>query len=245
MKQLCLAVLALVSVAACNRRPATNAAAPANATAAATNAAPAAAPAAPNPKLAQIFTPDVLGSNVAFLETITGPAFRTDGPTLTYKVGACTVLVGQTNGKIDNIGIDGYGGACSFPIAQYFAGGYQYPVPQLPTFGDISKGFGGTFAADCLKLCGNAADPVVSLNYQGSHADNFNNLYAAISVTEDATLNAYQTWANALGARYSDDVLEQGTTTINGDTAQDTAAQAFGGLRPTVIRVGSNLPGQN
>jgi len=245
MKQLCLAVLALVSVAACNRRPATNAAAPANATAAATNAAPAAAAAAPSPKLAQIFTPDVIGSNVAFLETITGPAFRTDGPLLTYKVGGCTVLVGQTAGKIDNIGIDGYGGACSFPIAQYFAGGYQYPVPQLPTFGDISKGFGGTFAADCLKLCGNAADPVVSLNYQGSHADNFNNLYAAISVTEDATLNAYQTWANALGARYSDDVLEQGTTNMGNDSGQDVAAQAFGALRPTVIRVGSNLPGQN
>jgi hypothetical protein len=85
----------------------------------------------------------------------------------------------------------------------------------------------------------------VSLNYQGSHADNYNNLYAAISVSDDPSLNAYQAWSNALGARYSDDVLEQGTTTMGGDTAQDVAAQAFGGLRPTVIRVGSNLPGQN
>src|SRR6202030_3702559 len=100
---------------------------------AAARAAAAAAP-APNAKLAQIFTPDVLGSNVAFLETITGPAFRTDGAELTYKVGGCTVIVGATAGKIDNIGIDGYGPACSFPIAQYFAGGYDHPVPQLPTF---------------------------------------------------------------------------------------------------------------
>ena len=243
MRAIWLLVLAPIALMACNRVAPANNAVAANTTAT-TNAA-AAAPAAPSPKLAQIFTPDVLGSNVAFLETITGPAFRTDGPLLTYKVGGCTVLVGATNGKIDNIGIDGYGPACSFPIAQYFAGGYQYPVPQLPTFGDISKGFGGTFAADCLKLCGNAADPVVSLNYQGSHADNYNNLYAAISISDDPSLNAYQAWANALGARYSDDVLEQGTTTMGGDTAQDTAAQAFGTLRPTVIRVGSNLPGQN
>jgi len=244
MRAIWLLGLAAIALAACNRTPPANNAVAANAVAA-TNAAAAAAPAAPNPKLAQIFTPDVLGSNVAFLETITGPAFRTDGPLLTYKVGGCTVLVGASNGKIDNVGIDGYGPACSFPIAQYFAGGYQYPVPQLPTFGDISKGFGGAFAADCLKLCGNAADPVVSLNYQGSHADNFNNLYAAISIADDASLNAYQTWANALGARYSDDVLEQGTTNMGGDTAQDAAAQAFGALRPTVIRVGSNLPGQD
>jgi hypothetical protein len=244
MKQLGLAALVLVSLVACNRQAATKVAAPANATLAAFSAAPA-APAAPSPKLAQIFTPDVIGSNVAFLETITGPAFRTDGPQLTYKVGGCTVIVGQTAGKIDNIGIDGYGPACSFPIAQYFAGGYEHPVPQLPTFGDISKGFGGAFAADCLKLCGNAADPVVSLNYQGSHADNFNNLYAAISIADDASVGAYQAWANQLGARYSDDALEQGTTTINGDTSQNFAAQAFANLRPTVIRVGSNLPGQN
>ncbi len=40
---------------------------------------PAPAP-APSAKLAQIFTADILGSaNVAHLETITGPAFRTDG----------------------------------------------------------------------------------------------------------------------------------------------------------------------
>jgi len=244
MRAIWLLVLAPIALAACNRSPPANNAVAANA-AAATNAASAAPVAMPNPKLAQIFTPDVIGSNVAFLETITGPAFRTDGPTLTYKVGACTVIVGQTAGKIDNIGIDGYGPACSFPIAQYFAGGYDHPVPQLPTFGDISRGFGGTYAADCLKLCGNAADPVVSLNYQGSHADNFNNLYAAIPVTEDATLNAWQAWAGQLGAKYSDDVLEQGTTRMNGDSAQDFAAQSFANLRPTVIRVGTNLPGQN
>ena len=246
MKQLCLAVLALVSVAACNRRPATNAAAPANATAAATNAAnaaAAAAPAAPNPKLAQIFTPDVIGSNVAFLETITGPAFRTDGPLLTYKVGGCTVLVGQTNGKIDNIGIDGYGGACSFPIAQYFAGGYDHPVPQLPTFGDISKGFGGTFAADCLKLCGNAADPVVSLNYQGSHADNFNNLYAAVTIGADGpALNAYGDWGDKLVAKHGEAYVANGEYASD-DSLQDVAAADFAKVPPTIIRVGQNLPG--
>lgn len=233
---------AALALAACSKGPpaannaAANVAVPTNAAA----AAPAAA--APSPVLAKIFTPDVIGSNVAFLETITGPAFRTDGSQLTYKVGGCTVIVGATDGKIDNIGIDGYSPSCNFPIAQYFAGGYDHPAPPLPTFGDIQQGLGGTYAADCLKLCGNAAAPEVSLTYQGSHADNYNNLYAAIPVTDDATVNAYNAWAGKLGNHYSDDVLEQGTAQMD-DTLQDIADQNFAPLRPTVIRVGTKLPG--
>ena len=77
-------LVALAALAACSKpaAPAGNAAAN---VAAPTNAAAAPAP-APSPKLAQVFTPDVIGSNVAFLETITGPAFRTDGSDRTYKV---------------------------------------------------------------------------------------------------------------------------------------------------------------
>ena len=234
-------LLALAALAACNRSPPANTAAAAN-VAAPTNTAATPAPTAPNPKLAQIFTPDVLGSNVAFLETITGPAFRTEGSDRTYKVGGCTVIVGATAGKIDNIGIDGYGGACSFPIAQYFAGGYDPPAPLQPTFGDIAKGMGGVYATDCLKLCGNAADPVVSLTHQGSHADNFNNLYASVPVVDDAVVTAWQAWSDRLGAKYSDAVMEEGTAKM-GDTLQDVATQNFAKIRPTVIRVGDKLPG--
>ena len=109
------------------------------------------------------------------------------------------MIVGATGGKIDNIGIDGYGGACSFPIAQYFAGGYDHPVPQLPTFGDIQTGLGGNYIATCLRLCGNAADPLVILSYQGSHADNFNDLYAAVSINKDGpALDAYNDWGNQM-----------------------------------------------
>jgi hypothetical protein len=235
MRSTQLLILAMVAVAACSKPGP-----PANNTAAPTNAA-AAAP-APNPKLARIFTPDVLGANVAFLETITGPAFRAAGTDLTYKVGGCTVIVGAAAGKIDNIGIDGYGPACSFPIARYFAGGYDHPVPPLPTFGDIRQGLGGRYAADCLKLCGNAADPVVWLSYQGSHADNFINLYAAVPVAGDPVLAAWQAWAGKLGAKYGDAVLEGGTAKMD-DSLQGVAAQSFANLRPTLIRVGDKLPG--
>src|SRR5579872_4229990 len=191
-----IALLACMALAACSK-------APANTTSTASAAAASAASSAtPSAKIAKIFTPDMLGANVAYLETITGPPFRTDDDTRTYKVDGCTVIVGETKGKIDNLGIDGYGGACSFDIAQYFAGGYDHPVPTQPTFNDIKIGLGGDYSADCYRDCGNAADPVVSLRYEGSHADNFNELVASVPVVADPVLSAYSAWSDALVAKY-------------------------------------------
>jgi hypothetical protein len=233
-------VIALIALAACSRPAAVNA--PANATAPPVNAAAAATPAAPNPKLAQIFTPDILGANVAYLETITGPAFSTAGHDRTYKVGGCEVIVGVAGAKIADIGIVNYGPACSFPIAQYFAGGYDRPVPRTPSFGDIQSGLGGDYSADCLALCGNAADPVVTLTYHGSHADNFNDLVAQVSVNTDPIASAWQDWSDKVAPRVGETKLETGTDGIS-DTMQSVAAKDFQDIRPTTIRVGSDLPG--
>ncbi len=66
-------------------------------------------------------------------------------------------------------------------------------MPPVPTFGDIKQGLGGVYGATCLRLCGNGEDPKVSLTYEGSHADNFNDLYAAaVSINADGpALNAF------------------------------------------------------
>ena len=224
-------ILVCLVLAACSRTPANT-----SASSAAASAAPPAA--APSARLARIFTPDMLGANVSYLETITGPAFKSEDGVSTYKVDGCTVIVGDEGGKIENLGIDGYGGACSFNIAQYFAGGYDHPVPSLPTYGDIKTGLGGDYAADCYRSCGNAADPVVSLSYEGSHADNFNELVASSPVVADPVLHAYETWSDALAARYGEDAVALGHMS---DTLPDVAAKAFQTVRPTTVRVGQHL----
>jgi hypothetical protein len=235
-------VVVLLTLAACSKVPAATGNAAANT--APSSAVSAAAP-SPNPTLAQIFTPDVLGANVAWLETITGPAFRTDGSDRTYKVGGCTVIVGATAGKIDNIGIDGYGPACNFPIAQYFASGYDYAVPRVPTFGDIKKGLGGAYGATCLHLCGNATDPLVMLTYRGSHADNFNDLYATVTINQDGpAMNAFTDWGDKLVAKHGAAYVSNGEYS-DGDSLQDVAAQDFAKVSPTLIRVGQNLAGSD
>jgi hypothetical protein len=222
-----------LALAACSRPPANPTSAVSSA--AASGAAPAAGPSA---RLARIFTADMLGANVAYLETITGPAFRSDGDTNTYKVDGCSVLVGVSGGKVENLGIDGYGGRCSFDIAQYFAGGYERPAPNQPTFADIRVGLGGDFSADCYRLCGNAANPVVSLSYEGSHADNFNELVASASASDDAVFKAYSAWTDALVAKYGEPAVVDSRIP---DPLDDVAAKAFGPLRPTTIRVGQHV----
>jgi hypothetical protein len=239
-------LIALIALAACAKGAADNAA-PSKVAAVPTNAPPVNtlavdAAAAKSAKLAQIFTPDILGANVAYLETITGPAFSTLGTDRIYKVDGCEVIVGDAKGRIANIGIKGMNAHCSFPIAQYFASGYDHPVPNYPTFGDIKQGFGGGFDADCLTLCGNANDPVVTLSYQGSHADNFTNLYAAVTIGEGPALDAYEDWAGKLGAKYGRDYLVNGKY-HTGDSMDDVAAKDFAAVHPDIIRVGQALPG--
>jgi hypothetical protein len=248
MRIACL--LALTALAACAKPGAAHNAASANTAAAVpTNSPPANAIAVAGyaagqqqAKLAKIFTPDILGANVAYLETITGPAFRTEGSDRTYKVGDCQVIVGVAKRKIANVGVDGVSPHCSFPIAQYFAEGYDHPVPPLATFGDIKDGLGGHYSATCLSLCGNAAAPLVSLTYSGSHADNFNGLYAAIPITGGPAFDAYQDWGAKLIAKYGKAYVENGQYE-SGDSLQDVAAKDFARVRPTLIRVGQDLPG--
>lgn len=245
MRLLCL--VALTALAACSQHgAANNAAAPAKVAAVPTNSPPvnaiaAADYAASHGALARIFTPDILGANVAYLETITGPAFSTEGADRTYKVDGCKVIVGVAKGKIANIGIDGVSQHCSFPIAQYFASGYDHPVPPFATFGDIKDGFGGHYDADCLALCGNAADPVVTLNYQGSHADNFTSLYAAIPIADEPQLGAYLDWGAKLTAKYGQDYVANGKF-HTGDAMDDVAAKDFAKIHPQTVRVGQDLP---
>ncbi len=231
-------IIAALSLVACSRGPGAGSGAPASSAAAAVSSTQSASSAAPSAKLARIFTADMIGANVAYLETITGPAFRNDGDEATYKVDGCEVIVGETKGKIDNLGVIGLSPHCSFDIAQYFAGGYAHPVPSLPTFSDIKVGLGGDYAADCYMLCGNAAAPLVSLAYQGNHADNFNQLVASVDIGDGPPGDAYADWGAKLAAKYGQDAVVRQAFA---DNLADVAARDFGPIHPTTIRVGQKL----
>ncbi|MFI4933773.1 MAG: hypothetical protein ACHP7N_04075 [Caulobacterales bacterium] len=124
-----LLLAVLLALAACSKGPAASNAANLAANAASATPAVDTSPATTLPK---IFTQDMLGANLKYLETITGPAFKTEGAVNVYKVDGCTVIVGAEKGVIENLGIEGYSDRCSFNIAQYFAGGYVRRSPASP-----------------------------------------------------------------------------------------------------------------
>ena len=229
-------LLLLITLAACSK---VRHAGPENAAGNVATAPVTAAPPA-KPKLAQIFTQEIIGANPRYLETITGPAFKTEGSDSTYKVDGCTVIVGVSHGKIANVGIVGYGGGCSFDVGSYFAQGYPTPIPRVPTFADLANDYGGRFTSTCLADCGNAADPEVSLEYDGSHADDFHQLLATITVADEPVLTAWRKWGDALKARSGQDYMNKQKYNC-GDNLADIAHAGFGPLKPTTSRVGLNL----
>jgi hypothetical protein len=206
-----------------------------------------------NDKLAKIFTSDALGENVQYLESITGPAFSTmqgsPGTSSTvniYKVDGCLVVVGVSDQKIDNLGIENFGPKCSFDIGQYFhqdmdnnGQSAHEVVSAFPTFGELSSELGGVFFADCLSMCGNAADPIVYLQFSGSHADNYNQLLASIALIDDASIDASEVWAKKLDEKYGE--AYSGSLDHGKDNLNDVAVAAFKALKPTTIQVGNKL----
>ena len=209
----------------------------------------------PAHRLDRIFSPDVIGENVRYLESITGPPLTSEKYTTlvdvtnTYKIDGCNVIVGIKDAAVENIGIDNYSTLCQFDIGQYFGQdmvgekAVERVVP-FPTFGQLDQGLGGDYTADCLSICGNAADPTVSLEYEGSHADNWNQMIATVALVNGDSLTASEEWAAKLDQRYGkgySDSLDPKKDNLN-----DVAAAAFRAVRPTSIRVGLYLiPGAN
>ena len=111
----------------------------------------------------------MMGVQVAYLESKLGPARNVSGDERTYEIGACRVRV-----HTDDNAVSGYivpmTQACS---AQAMAALKAFDLPQklTLTMGEFAASRDNTdFKADCLTLCGNAADPWVYLESQGLRA---------------------------------------------------------------------------
>lgn len=183
-----------------------------------------------------IITPEMIGAQIPFLESKVGPAFKVIGSDRIYKVGGCEVIVkaGEDN-SIDGFTVDATE-ACSFDVAAF--GADDLPPLKDMTFGDLAKATTElTFQADCLTLCGNAADPVVFGTWEGGR---FNNLVAITVETKlvgDDALNAAEQWQKAMTAKEGEDYVV--STKFNCDGKYNQMAQdLFRGVRITGVTVG-------
>ncbi|MGX1803456.1 hypothetical protein ACWIDJ_14135, partial [Brevundimonas naejangsanensis] len=137
---------ALAGLAACGQADK----APAKAEGPAETPAPAAAPAASGaPMIAQM-----MGVQVAYLESKLGPARTVQDKERTYEIGGCTVRVSADGGEVVGYAVP-MTPVCS---TQALAALKDYDLPQKIdlTMGEFAAARGNVdFKADCLTLCGN------------------------------------------------------------------------------------------
>lgn len=192
------------------------------------------------PYVGGIVLPNTLGAEVKWLESLVGPAFRVDieGEHNTYLVGECELGVQIAGGKI--VGYDmAVSEACNFDLSKFMT---NSPPPALDklTFGSFDAAIGNnlvSYQADCLKSCGNAANPVLYATWEGGRADNMITVVlGAEQVAEDAVEAGYA-WEQAIEKTEGEDYVIG--TTFNCDGKYNDQARALmKDVKPTWIAVG-------
>ncbi len=200
---------ALAGLAACGQADK----APAKAEGPAETPAPAAAPAASGaPMIAQM-----MGVQVAYLESKLGPARTVQDKERTYEIGGCTVRVSADGGEVVGYAVP-MTPVCS---TQALAALKDYDLPQKIdlTMGEFAAARGNVdFKADCLTLCGNAADPWVYLESPGPRA--FPGIRASAVMVSDATIDASFRIRDAIKAAKGEDYVIDTTFNCSADFDQ-------------------------
>lgn len=194
-------------------------------------------------KLARLFTPEMVGSEVPYFETISGPA-RTVSPGVgglthrDYKVDGCDVTVHARGTTVSALGLR-LTRICTFDPTKFFS----QPVPSANqlTFGQFARIAGANrFSADCLSGCGNAFDPSVYLHWEGPRALGFMQFRLQAELVNGPALDASNRWQEAMESREGDEYVLN--TTFNCDGKYNTtAARFFHDVKLTHVFVGTGL----
>ncbi|MEN5177209.1 hypothetical protein [Brevundimonas diminuta] len=159
----------------------------------------------------------MMGVQVAYLESKLGPARTVQDKERTYEIGDCTVRVSADGGEVVGYAVP-MTPACS---TQALAALKDYDLPQKIdlTMGEFAAARGNVdFKADCLTLCGNAADPWVHLESPGPRA--FPGIRASAVMVSDATIDASFRIRDAIKAAKGEDYVIDTTFNCSADFDQ-------------------------
>jgi hypothetical protein len=205
--------------------------------------------------LGRIFTLNMLNAQVAYLESITGPAWKVNAGVAQgteqriYQIQGCQVTVGVSNGAVQSLGL-GLSDGCSVDLSRFFNRSKAAPSANTMTFGDLGNfidDYGnsneqGSFAADCLDGCGNAYDPLVYGHYVGPQSDQNLEIVASASTADAATSDAASKWETLMQKQSGQTYVDN--TTFNCDGKYDVQAASFlQNVKITSITIGWNLSG--
>lgn len=179
-----------------------------------------------------------LGVTPDYLTSKLGTPRRRDGSTLDFVVAGCDIRY-ETQGSAISYFDAEVSPSCK-PSLTGLNAAAAMNLPQATSLADVERKAGGLIVADCLEMCGNAADPAQYLFIQGPHADNFINV--AVMADPQASKGT-EKWASAIRAAHNlsadDELPAQGFRC--GTDAQDVALQEVGPVRIGRVLVGQGV----
>jgi len=185
---------------------------------------------------------EVLGVTPEFLTSKLGPARQNDVSTLDFEVAGCDVRY-QIENKAVVYFDAAFNGSCK-PSLKGLNAADTMNLSHATTLAEVEQRAGGLIIADCLEMCGNAADPAQYLFVEGPHADNFIN----VAVMADPRASAgTEKWASAIRAANGlapDNELPTQSFAC-GNEGQDVALQEVGPNRIGRVLVGPGLSMEN
>lgn len=191
--------------------------------------------AANNSKMTQVFSYDMIGVDVAYLESIIGIARQTDThfKTKRYIVDGCQLEVGYQDQSVVTLSVD-LTDQCRFNLQDVISFNDTISSDKL-VFGMTGP---VTYYADCLGFCGNAYEPSVHELYQGPRAENFRELLLS-SVSD--SYEARSKWRDTMIAKEGENWVMEGRFNCEPQKYSDVAEKALKGEKVDQITIGYHL----
>lgn len=188
---------------------------------------PAVPPTAPKSKYQQLVSTTLIGGNLPFFESISGPARQVIGDGHRYEIDGCDVWVETEGATIKSITSE-ISGRCNPDL------GYQL---NGRTLAQAASHFGnGRYSASCLRSCGNAVDPSYSLEIDGYHANNWISYRFEGMADSDGDYDRLFAWAAKMERERGEDYVIMGRYHCDNRYASE-AASAIRDFRVTSVTI--------
>lgn len=189
-------------------------------------------------KLDEIFTRDMIGADIAYLQQFTGvPRTTLDGLFREYKVGQCTVTV-YGEKTVTSLELE-VSPKCTFDLGKMIGG-----APNKEWAHQLTMGWaeGAHFSSYCIDMCGNAVDPSVYATLEGSRANGFLQIrLQAVLDGEDKASDAAGRWVEHMVAKEGEDYVME-TRFNKSNKYDDIAVRLFRDAPVRKIRIGYDIP---
>lgn len=190
--------------------------------------------------VAEVFNGDMLGTNPRYFESVAGIPRESNGNDHVFKVQGCTITATVEGNSVSKLRME-LGDNCQADLSS-FVSSYA-PAPGKPlTVGAFvaSSGSGLSYSADCLTLCGNAADPSVFAHWEGPHAVGFKEVMLEVVLASDTALAAASQWEGVMTKAKGEDYVTD--TRFNCDPQFNEAAEkAFADVPVSAVTIGTGL----